>query len=567
MRALRPFAVLLAAWAWPTWATDVSEMDLALRHLRAGEKARLEKALGPATFHPLYRVALELEPAARRVSGRVQVELTVAAPTRSVVLHARPNAFTPNALVLGPATAQGRPAALHRKSPSVYRVELPELVPPGTRVRVEVSLRATVPLQQEAAEEVNPLAMLLPRGKDKTDHGAFSATGKFMQLVGVVPVLPATEQGAEDEPPGVGDLGTSVPAQVLATVSAPAGWEVFAPGELLGEVPEKDGRTRYTFAAAAVREFPVFAAKGYERTSMEVGDVAVEVRHAKGPHGEEMLMHAATSLQQLESKLGPYPWRSLRVVEAPLTDGAGGMEFCGLITVASMLTGSSGGGLSALGLQGLEGMVEFTVAHEVAHQYFAGLVGSDPVRHGVVDEALTQHAALLVLEGAHGKAVADGAREQQLRAAWHMQRMMGGQDAAADRPSASFRNESEYAAAVYAKAPFLYDAQRKLVGDATWFRALRTYVDTYRYRFAGPRSLTEIATRLSPAHASELERLRRRWMDEAHGDEDMGQGMLLPGMGQGTQQGGKGLTGLPTQGLDAEGLKALQQLMQEMGFE
>jgi len=561
MTASRAVALLWCALAPLSWA-DEGELGAVLSHLRPGEKARLEQALGPATFHPLYRVELELDPSARRATGRVQVEVTVAKPTSGVYLHARPNAFVPNAVVLSGAMAQGKPAALTRRSPSVYRVELPGTVPPGTRVRVEVNVKAQAPLQPEQADDVNPLALLVPKSHGKSDHGAFSATGNFLQLVGVVPVLPASDEGAEDEPPGVGDLGTSVPAGVIASVTAPSGWRVMAPGKGLGEVPGRDGRVRYTFAAAAVREFPVFAAKGYERTALELEGVELEVFHAPGGHGEELLTHAMTALQQLEPRLGPYPWTSLKVVEAPLTDGAGGMEFCGLITVASSLTGSSGGGLAAMGLPGLEGMVEFTVAHEVGHQYFAGLVGSDPLRHGVVDEAITQYAALLVLEGAHGRSVADGAREQQLRAAWHAQRMLGGNDAPADRPSKSYRSEGEYAAAVYAKAPLLYDAQRELVGDAAFFKALRTYVDTYRYRWAGPRSFTEILQKTSPGNAAKLESLRKRWLDEMHGDEDLGGGAAgaVPGMG-------KLPGGMPVQGLDPASLEALQQMLKEMGIE
>jgi hypothetical protein len=563
MKASRVVAVVwcaLVPWAG-AWA-DEGELGAVLSHLRPGEKARLEQALGPAAFHPLYRVELELDPAARKAMGRVQVEVTVGKPTAALYLHARPNAFVPNAVALSGAMAQGKPAALTRRSPSVYRVELPALVPPGTRVRVEVNVKAQAPLQPEDAGELNPLALLAPKSRGKSDHGAFSATRNFLQLVGVVPVLPASEEGAEDEPPGVGDLGTSVPAGVLASITAPAGWRVMATGRNLGEVPGRDGRVRYTFAAAGVREFPVFAARGYERTALERDGVELEVFHAPGGHGEELLTHAMTSLQQLEPKLGPYPWTALKVVEAPLTDGAGGMEFCGLITVASSLTGSGGGGLAAMGLPGLEGMVEFTVAHEVGHQYFAGLVGSDPLRHGVVDEAITQYAALLVLEGAHGRKVADGAREQQMRAAWHAQRMMGGADAPADRPSGSYKSEGEYAAAVYAKAPFLYDAQRELVGDATFFKGLRSYVDTYRYRWAGPRSFTEILQKLSAGNAAKLESLRKRWMDEAHGEEDLGSSALgnIPGMG-------KLPGGMPAQGLDPASLEALQQMLKEMGIE
>ena len=40
-----------------------------------------------------------------------------------------------------------------------------------------------------------------------------------------------------------------------------------------------------------------------------------------------------------------------------------------------------------------DGMLEFVVAHEVAHQWWHGLVGSDSRDHPYVDEALAQLVA------------------------------------------------------------------------------------------------------------------------------------------------------------------------------
>ena len=57
----------------------------------------------------------------------------------------------------------------------------------------------------------------------------------------------------------------------------------------------------------------------------------------------------------------------------------------------------------------MNGQLEFTVAHEVAHQYFAGLVGNDSRRFPSIDEPMAQYAAALVIEDMYGREAADAA--------------------------------------------------------------------------------------------------------------------------------------------------------------
>ena len=578
MRPLLPrwswLALLLAPGIAPAGDFVPPEVQFSLQHLKPEERARAAQALGPLEQLPRYQVQLEVDPKARRVKGHLRVELTARARALEAVhLRVTPNAFNPH-VELSEVKVNGQPVKPERPEDSLYRLPLATPVAPGGAVVVELDLDARAPRAQPGTSSL--LGALSASG-GPGDYGAFSATEDFLSLVGVVPLVPPLDAGGSPwaGPTGVGDLALYEPANVIANVIVPSGWKVHVTGSPLGELPQKDGRVRFSFAAGAVRDFPVFVSRGYESLSRTVNGVTVESHFAARDAvvGKRVLQYASDALTELEKRLGPLPFRYFRVVEAPLSGGAGGMEFPGLVTVGTSLyrgAGDPGGALS--GLQGLEQMqqllqamggdaaplgqlgealertLEFTVAHEVAHQYFAGLVGSDPIHSPVVDESLAQYTALLYMEWKHGKAVAERMRQEALVSAYHMLRLSGGKDAPADRPTSEFSDSLQYGALVYGKAPLLHHASRKLMGDEAFFRGLRAYVDTYRFKWTCDDCLTQQLAKASPPHAAALERLRVRWWKEAHGDEDLGEpnlGALLGGGGQ----------------LDPETLKLMEELL------
>jgi len=77
-----------------------------------------------------------------------------------------------------------------------------------------------------------------------------------------------------------------------------------------------------------------------------------------------------------------------------------------------------------------------------------------------------------------------------------------------------------YAGLVYGKAPFFYREVRRLMGDDAFFSALRSYADRYRFRTAPARGPLPVLS--SGAHGAQVQRLARHWLDEAHGDQDLG---------------------------------------------
>lgn len=570
-------ALLLVPGVAPAGNFVPPEVQFSLQHLKSEERARAAKALGPLEDLPRYQVQLELDPKARKVKGHLRVELSVRnRPLDAVHLRVTPNAFDPR-MELSEVKVDGQPVKPERPEDGLYRLPLASPAAPGSSVVVELDLEARVPRAQAGSTS---LLGSLGASDGGGDYGAFAAMDDFMSLVGVVPLVPPVDGRGNPwaGPSGVGDLALYEPSNVIANITVPAGWKVYATGVPMGELPQKDGRLRYTFAAGAVRDFPVFASRGYESATATVNGVTVESHFAArdAKVGKRVLKYASEALTEFERRLGPLPFKYFRVVEAPLAGGAGGMEFPGLVTVGTALYRGAADPSSAL--QGMPGMgqmqqllqamggdaapleklgkslertLEFTVAHEVAHQYFAALVGSDPINAPVVDETLAQYASLLYMEWKYGRAVAEQIREEMLVGSYHLYRLSGGKDGPADRPTSDFEDSMQYGALVYGKAPLLHHASRKLIGDEAFFKALRAYVDAYRFKWTCDDCFTRELAKASPSKAPELERLRVRWWQEAHGDEDLGKanmGALL----------GAGMNG---EALDPETLKLMEELL------
>jgi hypothetical protein len=571
-RCCRALAVLVALGALGVRAEPSAEVLLCLQHLRAEERPLLEKALGPVEGLPLYRVALEVDPEARQVKGRVQVLVQPARRTLTQVLLRVPsNARAPN-VKLRHASVNGQPAVLEQPEPTLYRVPLDPHLPVGTAALIEVLLEATVPRSPASAA---PLLGALLSHSDSGDHGAYSAGPGVLSLAGLLPMIPPEDAAGEPFPgPGkLGDLALFEPSHILSSVTVPEGWQALTAGVALGEVPQKDGRIQYSWAAAAVRDFPLLVTRGYKSSSRQLNGMVVESWYAPGNEkaGKAALDHAARALEVFASRLGPLPWTRFRVVEAPLSGGAGGMEFSGLITVSSGLYGALSDPTAALGLPGLGALlggageqlgalfadtVEFTVAHEVAHQYFPMLVGSDPVNEPWVDETLAQYLAVLYLEWTKGPQAAKQARQQVLAAPYHLYRLGGGADGPAARATGEFSTTSEYAALVYGKGALLHHELRTSVGDAAFFKALRAYLDEHRHRWACTGCFPAAVGRASPKKAKQVEALRLRWWEQAHGDADLGPADLGQMM---EQLGGQKLE------LDPKTLELLQQVLQGLG--
>ncbi len=230
-------------------------------------------------------------------------------------------------------------------------------------------------------------------------------------------------------------------------------------------VASTDGGRSKTFRATNVRDFVVTAATDYRVSRRQVGDTEVRVVSRPGFPAARALDAAASALRKLEDRLGPYPYPVLKVVQSA---GAYGMEGPG---VAWIPTGTPSGNLTYL------------VAHEIAHQWFYGLVGNDQAREPFADEAAADFVARKVTGLRRGSRC--------------------GRD---DLDRSIYRYSSTcYYEVVYIQGGNLLDDARQRMGSKAFWGAIRGYLADHRWGLTHTRTLLDALDAATPLH------LRASW--------------------------------------------------------
>lgn len=203
------------------------------------------------------------------------------------------------------------------------------------------------------------------------------------------------------------------------------------------------------------------------------------------------------ALPALERRFGPYPYSSLTVVVTPRdAQGIGGMEYPGLITI-------EGNPFVPSFIRG----VEYVTAHELAHQWFYGLLASDEHQEPALDEGLTEFATGLVFDELYGEPSFGSALGLGV-SFWAMQGAfsnLANDDGPILRPASEFRDFDSYANVVYRRTSAMLDVVHRRHPIAL-DRALATYARAQRFRHPTSRDLLA-ALRAEPELRSSLETL------------------------------------------------------------
>jgi hypothetical protein len=566
--------------------------------LRPEARAGISHALGVVRTEDLtfYDLDLAYDAALARFSLGEDVWFTntTSAPLPDLVFRVYANAAPPDSgpqvrFVSGSCVGDAR-CTMEMVTPSALHVQLASAVPVGGRVRLQLFFTGALTHIDSSrtnfvSQSMEGMKAVMGGGAAGGDYGLLAVGDGIISFANFYPVLARRIGGAweTEEVSKLGDLGSDVMAYFRAKISLPAKlavtgvvtWDQAAVGE------GADVHREVTVSAAAIRDFALVFGDALDVATRDVHGVHVRSYYlaADRAAGVRVLDIAVHAFEDFERRFGAYPYADYNVAEAAIVGGAGGVEFSGMVTAASMFyrpaNAGAGAGASAHGgaatdpiaglmaqLGGLggpgmtDGMLEFVVAHETAHQWWHGLVGSDSRDHPYVDEALAQYSSIVYLEDRYGaaRAAKDGASNVKMN--YQTMRMLGKPDAPADQPVAAYSSGVQYAGVIYGKAPYFYKAARAAIGDAAFFAAVREYVARYRFQEAPARGLVDL---LAAGHESKVRPLERRWLDESHGDEDLGKldmSALLGGL-TGGAGGAGGLGGLG----GAAGLGEMQDVM------
>ena len=216
--------------------------------------------------------------------------------------------------------------------------------------------------------------------------------------------IPAVwEEGAwrTDEYAPVGDPFLSDCMNWTVSVSVPEGFLCAGSGYPTAETA--DGRTRYDFVSPAIRDFALVVSDRFHTAQAEQDGVLVSAYATDASRARELLDYGKQALACFSARYGAYPYQSYTLCE--INFPMGGMEYPAMVMIAADLLDAGGESL------------ETVVAHEVAHQWWYAVVGSDPVNQAWQDEALSQFSMLEYLEDRHGLARREEYEQRELESA------------------------------------------------------------------------------------------------------------------------------------------------------
>jgi len=211
----------------------------------------------------------------------------------------------------------------------------------------------------------------------------------------------------------------------------------------------------------AARTFVLSASDSYLVDESAVGSTKIRAYYFAGHSdaNKAVLWMATQSLGLYEAKFGPYPYPSLSIAEADLADG---QEYDGLVFLASKFyTDYNGTAKSNL----------FTIGtHEIAHQWWFGLVGNDQAGEPWLDEALAVYSERIFYQYNYPN-FGDWW--------WAFRVNYFGPQGYVDSSVYSFSTFRSYVNAVYLNGATFLEDLRTRIGDDAFFASLQDYAVTY----------------------------------------------------------------------------------------
>jgi len=416
---------------------------------------------------------------------------------------------------------------------------------------------------QDSATSGNILAAFTGESLEPSKVGLLGRTEGGAQLGHWFPVWLPPASRADANPTGFGDIGAFPAAAICAAIDVPDSYAVITGGKDLGTTDDGVPIT----GGMGLRDLAVLIANDLTLTEQMVDDVAVRVwGPTDDPASSQIVLdHAVNSHRSLTESFGPYPWTEIDVVSAPLGSGVGGMEWPGMVWVEKSLFAGGIPGLSDLGTMfedsplgdalggfdmeamledmmqnpafaeasggaALASILEWTVAHELGHEWWHAVVGNDSIASPAVDEPLAQFAACVAVRDSQPDNWEEICDSQTVDT-YAQSRALGIEDAAADQASDSFESSIQYGAVVYGKAPGFYFEAADLLGWDVLEANLAEFIRTHPFELVATDVLRSHLVDTAGDQGDAIGALWDRWFSQAKGDEDIDITAVDLGMG------------------------------------
>ncbi|WP_124727803.1 M1 family metallopeptidase [Staphylospora marina] len=420
------------------------------------------------TDRPHYRIEASWNPGKDELTGQMAVRLPEKRkePLNEIWFNLYPNAFRnwkygnesrpekPGWIDISHVRVDGKKVR-HEIRETAMKVPLPAPLTNGRSALVEMDFR-----------------LKLPRGGSRLNR--FKRTAFLAQWY---PMLAVKDDGGWHTDPytATGDPFYTQMSDFEVTFKLPAGYRVISSGK------DHRGPTRQTVTIRQdnIRDFAAVLTADYKSVSGNAGGIRVNVWYLPGMESvrEPLLRAAVNGMNFFSEKFGAYPYDEVDVVLGETGFGIAGMEYPGLVTSVPTIPTRKG-----------QGPAVNVVVHELAHQWWYGVVGNDQVKEPWLDEGLTTFSEFLYMKEKENEDET-GFLERASRKADEVHQTLGvtAADRLYDYP------DSVYGLMVYLRPAAMMFRLMDEIGEEKVLKIMSTYYDRYRFKTATTRDFIRVA--------------------------------------------------------------------------
>lgn len=252
-----------------------------------------------------------------------------------------------------------------------------------------------------------------------------------------------------------------------------------ASGVEVGSVNNPDGTKTVTYHGDDIHDFAWTVSPRYKvrEATYQAQMGPVKLRFMMQPaHWDQAERHeriVRETIDRFEKWYGPYPYKTLTVVDPEPDSAAEGMEYPTFIT----------GGTNWLMPKGVY-LPEVVVEHEFGHQYWYGMVATNEFEDAWMDEGINSYTEVKVLDSILGKQTSminiggitlGEPGEQRLSYASVADRDPMAQNAY------DYMNSNSYGGVTYGKTASVLLTLEGIIGEDTMEKAMHAYFMKYRF--------------------------------------------------------------------------------------
>lgn len=445
------------------------------------------------TVYNQYNVDLKVNPKEKTFTGIQKIKYTnqTGNPLNLIYLNLYLNAFKENSTIkpyLSSLEDKVAPKGFNEGFIDIHSVLVnnEEVSFNQSDTLLEISLKNTVEVKEaiEITIQFDGKVPVIAHRIGGNDHALWM--GNFL------PVLAVYNQNCWNKYPyyPVGDPFFADVSNYIVKVTTPKDYIVVATGN--EEEIEKEGDKITTINAQMVRDFALVISNQFEKVSLETKeglDINFYYTH-KFSNSEKLLNIAERTLEYYSKSLGSYPYSELDIVEgalyAPSSEG-----YSTLILMDSKK------------LQ--DASVVLDIAHEIGHQWFYNIIGSNQIKEPWLDEAMVMYLQKnLFLQEEDIDSMMDKQRDSLIKAMEPMRVVSLYNDLS------TFSSWETYYNIHYLRGQLMIHALKQKMGKEDFDKFLKTYYEKYAFRIVDTEGFIATAEEI---YGSPLRDFFSQWMN------------------------------------------------------